>query len=341
MISATDSLRDGSPTEEVTMPLDETALVAELTARHGVTTTARLARFGIGRRTIDTLKRRGRLRLAGQGVLVSTAWPDTFEHRMAVACAATGGVICFPTAGIVWELRKTPRCPDIHVAVPEGRRIDPLPGVVIKRTCLLPECDIVRRDDGIAITAPPRTAFDAAWWLSNDDLESLVEDGLHRGYFVLPTLRALARRTRCRGRPGSARFGEVLDSREPWLKPVASDYELRLARAMRKRGFPSMERQCRVELGNGKTIHPDLGLPAHGFYVEIDHRTWHGGRLDADYDGRRDLEVEALGHHVSRVSDVAIDRHLERTVEALWAIWQRVLRSQMHESRASRSAEPG
>ncbi len=28
---------------------------------------------------------------------------------------------------------------DIHVAVPEGRRIDPLPGVVIKRTCTLPE----------------------------------------------------------------------------------------------------------------------------------------------------------------------------------------------------------
>jgi hypothetical protein len=321
------------------MALGEVALAAELTARHGVTTTSRLARLGIGRRTIDTLKQRGRLRLAGQGVLVSTTWPDTFEHRMAVACAATGGVVCFPTAGIVWQLRKTPRRPDIHVAVPEGRRIDPLPGVVIKRTCLLPECDVVRRDDGIAITTPPRTAFDAAWWLSNDDLESLLEDGLYRGYFVLPTLRALARRTRCRGRPGSARFGEVLDSREFGVKPVASDYELRLERALRKRGFPPLERQCRIQLGDGSVIHPDLGLPAQGFYIEVDHRYWHDGRLDSDYDCRRDLEVEALGHHVERVSDVAIDRHLDATVDALWTIWQGLLRSQMHEARASRSAE--
>jgi hypothetical protein len=197
------------------MALDEVALAAELTARHGVTTTSRLARLGIGRRTIDTLKRRGRLRLAGQGVLVSTAWPDTFEHRMAVACATTRGVVCFPTAGIVWQLRKTPRIPDVHVAVPEGRRIDPLPGVVIKRTCFLPECDVVRRDDGIAITTPPRAAFDAAWWLCNDDLESLLEDGLYRGYFVLPTLRALARRTRCRGRPGSARFAKCSTAANP------------------------------------------------------------------------------------------------------------------------------
>jgi very-short-patch-repair endonuclease len=322
------------------MALDEAALAAELTARHGVTTTTRLARLGIARRTIDTLKHRGRLRLAAQGVLVSTTWPDTLEHRMAVACAATDGVVCFPTAGIVWQLRKTPRCADIYVAVPEGRRIDPLPGVVIKRTCLLAECDIVQRDDGIEVTTPPRTVFDAAWSLSDDDLESLIEDGLHRGYFIVPTLQALGRRMRSRGRPGSKRFREVLDGREPARRAVASDYELRLERALRKRGFSPLERQCRVELGDGNVIHPDLGLPAHGFYIEVDHRTWHDGRFESDYDCRRDLAVEALGHHVVRVSDLAIDLYLDATVEALWEIWQRVLRSRVHTTCAPCSAEP-
>jgi hypothetical protein len=321
------------------MALDEAALAAELIARHGVTTTARLATLGIGRRTIDTLKRRGRLRLAGQGVLVSTSWPDTLEHRMALACASTAGVICFPTAGLVWALRKTPRVPDVHVAITEGRRIDPLPGLVIKRSCFLPECDVVRRDDGIAVTSPPRTAFDAAWWLGDDDFESLVEDGLHRQYFVMATLQAVRRRMGSRGRPGSKRFREFLESRDPAKRAVASDYELRLERALRRRGFPPFERQCPLRLGDGRVIHPDLGIPSRGFYIEIDHLHWHGGRLATDYDRRRDLEVEALGHEVHRVTDVSIDRHLSATVDALWEIWQHLLRSQMHRNGAPRSAE--
>jgi hypothetical protein len=211
---------------------------------------------------------------------------------MALACAVTGGVVCFPTAGQAWELRKTPRVDATHVAIQEGRRIDPIPGLFIARNCYLPECDVVRRTDGIAVTSPPRTAFDAAWWLDDDDLESLIEDGLHRRYFIIPTLQALGRRMCSRGRPGSKRFREVLDRRDPLKRPVASDYELRLERALRKRGFPQLQRQCRLVLGDGSIIHPDLGIPERGFYIEVDHRYWHDGRLPSAYDAGRDLEVQ-------------------------------------------------
>jgi very-short-patch-repair endonuclease len=309
------------------MPVDHALLAADLSARHGVITTARVVHLGISKRSLRTLVESGLLVSVARGVLVAAAWPDSLEHRMAVACAVTGGVISFPTAGLVWQFRKTPRLEDAYVTITEGRRIDPLPGLVIHRSCYLPECDVVRRDDGIAVTSPPRTAFDAAWWLCEDDLESLLEDGMHRRYFLLPTLREIRGRMCSRGRPGSRRFREVLDSRDPTLCPVHSDYELRLERALRKRGFPKLQRQCHLELGSGVVIHPDLGIPARGFYIEIDHLTWHGGRLATDYDCRRDLEVAALGHHVERVTNVAIDRHLDATVEALWTIWQRVLRS--------------
>jgi hypothetical protein len=235
--------------------------------------------------------------------------------------------VCFPTAGLAWALRKSPRVAETHVAIHEGRRIDPIPGLIINRTCYLPELDIVRRKDGIALTSPPRTVFDAARWLDDDDLESLIEDGLHRRYFVIPTLQDLGRRMCSRGRPGSKRFREILDRRDPTRSPVASDYELRLERALRKRGFPPLQRQCRLVLGDGSVIHPDLGIPERGFYIEVDHRYWHDGRLPSANDSRRDLEIAALGHHVERVSDVAIDRHLDATVNALWQIWQRVLRS--------------
>ncbi len=313
---------------EILMALDESALAAELLARHGVTTSTRLAAIGIGRRTVDRLKRSGRLRSVGQGVLASTAWPSTLEHRLAIACAATAGVVRFPTAGLVWEFRKTPRGSGVHVVIPSGRRTVPLPGIVVHRSCSMAECDIVRRTDGIAVTSPPRTAFDASFALLRDDLESLIEQGIQRRMFTIPTLWGVARRLRRQGRPGSARFGEVLRSREVWRRPVDSDYELRLERAMRRRGFPPLQRQCRIELANGDVIHPDLGLPEHGFYVEVDHLTWHGGRMAADYDSRRDLYVSALGFRVERVTDVSIDHHLGQTVDA-WEI-ELVLGSQMH-----------
>lgn len=320
------------------MHRNEVALAAELNDRHGVTTTARLARLGISEQMLRTLVASGRILRVVRGVYAAAAWPDSLEHRMAIACAATGGTVCFPTAGQVWELRKTPRPPEVHVAITEGCRIDPVPDVVIHRTYQLLECDVVRRPDGIAVTTPPRTTFDAAWWLDDDDYESLVEDGLRR-YFTLVTLRTVGARLRQRGRRGSKRFRETLARRDPTLRPVDSNDELRLERALRRRGFPKLTRQCRLELATGAVIHPDLGIPKVGFYIEVDHRTWHAGSVDADYDCRRDLEVEALGHRVQRVTDIAIDRHLDRTVEALWSIYQRHLRSRTVAEQRSRSAE--
>src|SRR4029079_9707196 len=98
-----------------------------------VRTPAVLATMGIGRRAIDRLKRSGRLRSAGQGVVASTSSPVTVAHRMSVACGASGGVVTLRPAGLVWGFRKTPRSGDVHVVTPDSRYIDPLPGVVIHR----------------------------------------------------------------------------------------------------------------------------------------------------------------------------------------------------------------
>lgn len=307
------------------MSIDEAALAVELTTRHGVTSAQRLAKLGISRRSADTLVRQGRLRRAGNGVLLSTSWPDTFAHRMAAACAVTGGVVMFPTAGVAWKLRGSPRVPDVHVWISDTRRIKPPDGVRVHLTNHLPEIDVVRRADGIAITSPPRTAFDAASVLSATDLESLIEHGIDLGYFVIPTLSATSQRAGTRGRPGSGRFAAVLASRPAWRRPVRSKHELRLERAMRRRGFPPLVREHRLVLHDGEVIHPDLGIPNDNFFVEVDHLTWHGRRRTSANDRRRDLKARASGYHVERVSDVALDTDLDDTVELLWIEWQRLI----------------
>ena len=166
--------------------------------------------------------------------------------------------------------------------------------------------------------------FDAAAMVSAGAVESMIEQGIDRGMFVLPTLVGVARRLARSGRDGSARFRMVIASREAWWNPVRSDYELRLERAMRRRGFPALAREHTVTLGDGSVVHPDLGIPEDGFFVEVDHLTWHGGRRESAYDRQRDTKVRLAGCHVERVTDLAIDNHLDETVNDLWVLWQRL-----------------
>jgi hypothetical protein len=303
----------------------EAALAAEFVARHGVTTTRRLRKLGIGRRVVDGLERAGRVRRVGTGVIVVVAWPNTLEHRMAIACAVTGGAVRYPTAGEAWHLRKSERDPDVHVWVRPGQRVRAIPGVRIHVTRHLPDTDIVRRADGIAITSPPRTAVDASATLDADDLESLIESGIDQGYYLITTLQRVALASRAQGRPGTALLGRVIASRPSWQRAVRSDHELLLQRAMRERDFPDLVREHRVVLHDGEVIHPDLGIPDDNFFVEVDHLTWHGRKGTSANDRRRDLKARASGYWIERVSDVALANDLGNTIEDLWMAWQRAI----------------
>ena len=306
------------------MSIDEVALAAEVRGRHGVTTRRRLRRLGMSDRVIDRLISSGRLMTSGRGVLTCAATPNSFEQRVAAACALTSGAASFPTAGLLWGLRKSPRTTDVHVMVDWTRRVRPVPGVALHRTTALPANDVVRRRDGIVLTSPLRTVFDAAAFVVDDDLESMLEQAVDRGHFTIPTLWALTERVGGRGRAGTTRMVRVLARRQPWRRAVESDHELRLERALRQRGFPVLTRRHPIAIGSGSVIHPDLGIPDDRFFIEVDHLSWHGGRLETAYDRWRDLKLRALGCHVERVTDLALDRHLAETVEDLWTIWRRL-----------------
>jgi hypothetical protein len=309
------------------MSIDESVLAGELSRRSGVTTAARLERLGISARSSRTLVTNGRLIRVARGVLAAPGWPDSLDHRTARACAITGGVVCFPTAGEVWNLRKTPRRPDVYVWIESHRRLDRRPGIRVRHTSHLPSCDVVRRPDGSRVTSPPRTAFDAAGWLGTADLESLIEQCLDRRYFLITTLWDVTRRVGTSGRAGSGRIDALIGRRPLWRRPVESDYGLRLERALLRRGFPRLARQYPLRLNTGEVVHPDLGIPELGFFIEVDHLSWHGGRHETAYDRDRDLRVRASGYDVERATDVAIDDHLEATVERLWTLLQRRTRA--------------
>ena len=66
-------------------------------------------------------------------------------------------------------------------------------------------------------------------------------------------------------------------------------------------------RQHPLTLEGGTTIHPDLGWPDVGFFVEVDHLSWHGGRLENAYDRWRDRQVRLIGKELVRVTDIDLD----------------------------------
>lgn len=71
------------------------------------------------------------------------------------------------------------------------------------------------------------------------------------------------------------------------------------------------------EAPSGDVVHPDLGVSALGFYVEVDHHTWHDMREAASYDKARDRQVRLTGAVVERVTDTHIRDQIAEVVAEL------------------------
>ena len=132
----------------------------------------------------------------------------------------------------------------------------------------------------------------------------------------MSTLRSMAHTFITSGRNGSARLGRVLDGRPTWRRPVDSDLELRLHRALTRRGL-ELRTQVEVQLDSGNRIVIDLADPATRFGIEVDHVTWHGGRLDVQRDKSRDRAVMRVGWMIARVTDDDIERRLGEVADEL------------------------
>jgi hypothetical protein len=137
--------------------------------------------------------------------------------------------------------------------------------------------------------------------LGPESIESVIEQGLRRSLFDIPTLYGVGALMCRRGRPGSAVFAAVLSSRPTWRRPADSHPEIELRRALAAVGV-HLEPQLSLTLADGNTVHPDLGDRGAHFYIEIDDHEWHGSRLDATYDVQRDRQARLVGARIERVS---------------------------------------
>lgn len=294
------------------------ALAERIAVRHGIVTRSDLIGDGLSRREIDRLVERGTCSRVHNGVYRIATSPDTFESRCAAACAADPEVVITGVAAAqLWKFRHVWRTEQPIVLVAHDR--SPLArGVLVRRTGVLDDVDVVERDDGIRVASPPRAWFDCARDLRDEQFERLTEWVLDH-HATVPTLWRTARRLQARGRAGSARVRRVMHARDDWQKPAGSGLELRVLRALERRGIV-LVRQYQLVLADGAVIHPDGADPAIRWALEIDHVTWHGGRLDAQYDKTRDRAARLVGWQIERVTDQELADHFDAVIDQLVAL---------------------
>lgn len=287
-------------------------LLAAARAQQGLVTTEDLTRWGVVGRARSTAFDSGQLVPIHRGVYRMASHADSFEQRcLAALLAAPTAALSSRTGARVWDLRKV-YTDDVHIL---ARHAIQLEGVSAHRSDMFSERDVVVRK-GLRVLRPPRLLCDLAWYLDDQSLESVFEQMLDRRMLTVQAARSIAREFVTSGRPGSARLARVLDSRPGWMKPVDSDQELILWEALQRRGH-AYKRQVPVLLDSGITVHIDLALPSIRFGVEVDHVTWHGGRLDTQRDKQRDRGLAKLGWTISRVTDEDIGRRLGEVVTDL------------------------
>lgn len=290
------------------------------------------ARSQAGLLTVDqmvahSIRGRRRQHLLDDGVLVPlqrgiyrlATHAESFEQRcVAARLAAPDAAISGPTAGRLYGLRKC-FTDDVHIV---ARRAIDLPGVVAHRTDFLRDQDVTDRD-GLHVLRPARLVCDLSAFLSDADLESVVEQVIDRGMASMPLIRSLARQFAASGRNGTRRLVRVLEARSDWIRPADSDLEVRVDRALRACGIV-MVRQVRVALDGGAVAFLDLADPELRLGIEVDHVTWHGGRLDSQNDKARDRALARLGWTIVRVTDADVRVRFHETIAELVEIVDRL-----------------
>jgi very-short-patch-repair endonuclease len=298
------------------MPAFSSDLATRVAAQHGIVTSEQMLLDGLGTSLIRRLVTERALLACHEGVYRMATSPDTFESRCVASCAADPSVVVSGPAGArLWEFRHVFKS-EVPIVLAEHGRRPVAKGVIIRRTNVLEPEDWTMRPDGIRVASPVRTWFDCARDLDDARFERLTEWVLDH-HARIPALWRMRRRLSGSGRHGLARVNRVLSAREAWQRPAGSGLELRVLKALEGRGVRPLVRQHPIRLPDGVTIHPDGALPKIRWAVEVDHVTWHGGRLDAQRDKGRDRLLRRIGWQVDRVTDVELKENFGAVITDL------------------------
>jgi hypothetical protein len=164
-------------------------------------------------------------------------------------------------------------------------------------------------EDGIPVTAIPRTLLDCAAESRFAQLQRMLERGEELQLFDLEPVEELLERSR--GHAGWGRLCHAIALYQP-LPFTRSGFERRFFEAVLAAGLPRPATNF-VEAG----FELDVYWPEHRFAVELDTYATHGTNAAFERDHRRDEDLKLAGIEMIRVTDVRFHREPKTLLERI------------------------
>lgn len=272
---------------------DKQRTVAELAGRqHGVVSARQLEELGYSRSATARGAASGRLHRVHRGVYAvghrSLSW---HAHQMAAVLAcAPNAVLSHRSAASLWGLARG-RPDAIHVTAPTRKH--PKASIHFHFATLTDEDRDVQ--DGIPLTALPRTLLDMAATLRPARLDRLIERAEELRLFDLGGVEELIVRAGSHGGVARLRRAIRLYRQEPAV--TRSPLERRFLDLVREAGLPAPSMNHFVE---GHEV--DAYWPEERFAVELDGYRFHRSRAAFERDRLRQEELKLAGVEMIRVT---------------------------------------
>jgi very-short-patch-repair endonuclease len=223
---------------------------------------------------------RGAYRLAGSECTVEQ------KIMAGVLAAGSGAVASHRAAATLFGMPGVPRW--VEVTVPRPREVA-VKGIIAHRTRLLVPEDVARLK-GIPATTAVRTIADLAKVYPASKVGPMLDYALARRLVTRAQLEA-----RAKGRKHNDVLRELLDERPATARPMGSEFEACLFRALRDAGLPLPVAQYRVLMPDGSEVFLDFAYPDVMLAIEADSYLWHASLADWQRDRARNNEIVALG----------------------------------------------
>jgi hypothetical protein len=237
---------------------------------------------------------RGAYRLAGSEC--------TFEQRVMAGTLAggDGAVASHRAAAALLGMPGAPRW--VEITVPRTSRVE-LEGVIAHRTRLLGPEDVARLK-GIPATTPVRTIVDLARVYPATKVGPMLDYALARRLVTRARLEA-----RASGRGHNDVLRELLEARPASVRPMGSEFEAYLFRALRDAGLPLPMAQYRVLMLDGSEVFLDFAYPDVLLAIEADSYLWHASLADWQRDRARNNELITLGWSILPITYDLVVHH--------------------------------
>jgi len=280
--------------------------------QHGVVGREQLVAAGMSASAIDRAIATGRLIRLHRGVYAvghASLLPD--GHRLAAVLAAgPGAVLSHTSAADAWGLLVDARArTDVTAPRARGRT---LPRISLHRTRLHPTDQTVL--NGIPITTVARTLMDVAATRPTRILERALERSEELRLFDLLEVDDCLERNE--GQRGAGRLRTaVADARPADPRKIRSWLERAVLKLIDEHGLPRPA--VNLDLVGWEV---DLHWPEHRVAVELDGWGAHRTRARFEHDHARDLQLEASGWRVVRISYRQFRDDRETVAAALRAV---------------------